>query len=123
MIVDAVLLSAVGVFQALLAIGMPYGEAAWGGQYKGVLPVRLRVGSAISVLLHAAMVFFVLSRDGLAPLDASDGAVKPALWVITALLGLSTLANAASRSPKERVLWTPVAAILLLLTGSLAWSA
>jgi hypothetical protein len=119
-LVDAIVLVVVGGFQVLLAIGKPYGERAWGGKHPGVLPLNLRVGSEFSVLLHAVMLTFVLARGDFVAGDSLDGAIEPALWIITGLLGLSTLANAASKSPKERRTWTPVAALAFLLTGSLA---
>jgi hypothetical protein len=41
------------VFQLLLAAGVPWGEAAWGGSHEGTLPASLRIGSAGSLLVYA----------------------------------------------------------------------
>lgn len=54
--VAAVLVCAVlgllAVFQAGLVAGLPLGRFAWGGQHI-VLPSRLRIGSAVSIVLYA----------------------------------------------------------------------
>lgn len=49
-VLAALVLSFVAIFQILLAIGLPLGEAAWGGTHR-VLPPHLRVASALSSLL------------------------------------------------------------------------
>src|SRR5687768_719411 len=48
-------LTALAVFQVALASGAPWGRYAWGGQHEGALPAPLRVGSAVSVLVYAAI--------------------------------------------------------------------
>ena len=46
-----------------------------------------------------------------------------ATWVLTGFMALGTLLNAASRSPIERALWTPIALSLAVLCGIVAaWS-
>jgi hypothetical protein len=66
------------------------------------------------------MLYFVLARTDLLTIQRFDGAVTPGLWAITAFLGLGTIANLASRSSIERRIWTPIVALVFLLTGSLA---
>ena len=56
------LLAALAVFQLLLAMGAPLGRYAWGGQHH-VLPMALRVGSVISIVIYA----FVAASSGHAP--------------------------------------------------------
>ena len=39
---------AMGFFQLMLALGMPWGKAAWGGKHR-ILPMSLRTASLISM--------------------------------------------------------------------------
>ena len=120
--VGAFLLLAVALFQVLLALGLPFGEAAWGGGHR-VLPRNLRVGSAVAAVVWVAAALIVLERGAVLSLGIGPATTGPAVWVLTALLALGTLMNAASRSRIERLIWTPVAAggcascLLLSLVG------
>jgi hypothetical protein len=107
--VGAVLLLAVAVFQVLLALGLPFGEAAWGGGHR-VLPRKLRVASAVAGAVWAVAALTVLERGGVLSSGIGPAVTRPAVWVLTALLALGTLMNAISRSRIERLIWTPVAA-------------
>src|SRR6188768_2016924 len=48
-------LTAVAAFQAALALGAPWGAAAWGGSHPGVLPAEQRISSALAVPVYAAL--------------------------------------------------------------------
>ena len=50
----SVILLALAIFQLALALGAPLGRFAWGGQHR-VLPVRLRIGSAIAIVIYAVI--------------------------------------------------------------------
>ena len=63
-ILAACLLSLIAAFQALLALGMPFGHAAWGGMHR-VLPPHLRVASAISVAPLVLAIWIILSSTPL----------------------------------------------------------
>jgi hypothetical protein len=108
-LVAVLLLGVVAVFQAALALGAPWGAAAWGGGNPGVLPRPLRIASAVAALVvYPLLIVVVLAAagiidDGWMPID--PGA---AMWALAILLGLGAVANAISRSPIERV-WAPVA--------------
>lgn len=115
------LLGILAIFQVLLIIGLPLGRFAWGGQ-NDVLPARLRVGSAISILIYAAFAAVALARYGLAAfLPAPADAV--AMWVIAAYLLLSVLPNLASKSRDERRLMVPASLVLagLAFATALGW--
>jgi len=113
LLVCVVLLALVG-FQVALAAGAPLGRLAWGGQHEGTLPVGLRVGSALSVLVYGFIAWLVLARAGLAA-GGEAGVVTVGIWVVVGYLAVGTLMNLASRSRSERVVMTPVAAVLCLL--------
>ncbi|MEO7059640.1 MAG: hypothetical protein ABI083_07975 [Lapillicoccus sp.] len=85
-----VLLVALGVFQSLLAGGMPLGRFAWGGQNE-VLPGRLRVGSVASIGIYVLIAWVVLSRAG----QPGSGSrfLSVAIWVIAGFLLLGAAGN------------------------------
>lgn len=113
-ILAVVLLGAIIVFQAALALGAPWGAAAWGGQNPGVLPTPLRIASGIvAVLVYPLVIALVLAAAGLIDDDwlPIDGTLI--MWGLAVLLGLGALANFASRSQPERR-WGPVALTIAL---------
>lgn len=118
----AVLLGTVAVFQAALALGAPWGAAAWGGQHPGVLPRRLRIASGVAaVAIYPIVIALILAAagvidDGRVPVDST--VVVSAFAV---LLGLGALANFASRSPRERW-WGPVALAVAVSCAVIALS-
>lgn len=114
-IVCAVILAAVAIFQLMLYAGMPYGEYVWGGRHAGVLPQRLRRWSLLSALLLLAMGFVYLLHAGTVAIDSSFAWTRVLCWVITAFLGLNTLGNLASRSPKEKRAMTPLSGAAFIL--------
>lgn len=118
-VVACLLLVALVAFQVALAAGAPWGRLAWGGQHEGRLPRHLRVGSAVSVVLYAAFGAVALDRAGLVDTMPEDVS-RVACWVLTGYLALGTLLNLVSRSRAERVVMTPVAAVLALCFLALA---
>ncbi|MES2642728.1 MAG: hypothetical protein V4850_24810 [Myxococcota bacterium] len=116
-IVASVVLALVMVFQLLLAAGLPFGRAAWGGAHR-VLPTRLRVGSVLSAVVLGGAAWVVLARAGLVGVDSVW--VRAATWVFTGLFALNTLGNLASKSAAERYGMTPVTVVLVGCFGVVA---
>lgn len=102
---------ALGVFQLALAVGAPWGRAAYGGTHHGVLPGRLRTISGIAAAGYGAGAVLILRGNG------SPRARARGFTALSVYMGVGVLANGASRSPVERALWTPVTAA----TALLAW--
>jgi hypothetical protein len=102
------------LFQLALMFGMPWGRFAWGGRHAGVLPIGYRVGSGISILVHAFFATVVLGRAGFIGIYP-DGFTRVAIWVVVGVLVLGVLMNAISRSRPERLVMTPVALVLAVL--------
>jgi hypothetical protein len=98
-------------FQILLAIGLPLGQAAFGGA-NTVLPAKLRAASAVSALLFLAAFYIILARSGLVGAAGESAPVRVGIWVFTAIFALSTLGNAASSSRWERFLMAPIGLVL-----------
>jgi hypothetical protein len=101
----------VAVFQMLLAAGLPYGAAAFGGN-NTVLPPRLRTASAISSAMFWAALYVVLAEGGLFGVGGRSTFVRFTTWIFVAIFGLSGIANIASRSRWERHLMAPIALAL-----------
>jgi hypothetical protein len=109
--VATALLTALAVLQVLVATGRPYGRLVWGGQH-AVLPRALRVGSAISVVAYAAMATALVWRAVV--LGTPPAAVEVATWVLVGYFALGVVVNAISRSRAEKLVMTPVCAVLAL---------
>ena len=119
-----VLLAGLAGFEALLAAGLPWGQAAWGGGQAELNP-GLRVASAAAAVVFVGAALVVRRQGGhrnWAPLP--DRWLRPAVWGLAAYTAFGTILNALSRSPVERTLMTPVALSLAVLCGlTAAWGA
>jgi hypothetical protein len=104
-------LAGLAAFQAALISGAPLGRLAWGGQYD-VLPARLKVGSAVSIVLYAVFGYVALAKADLVPPLGGESVISTAAWVLTGYFTLGVLLNALSRSKPERAVMTPVALFL-----------
>lgn len=102
----APLLLGIGVFQACLAAGAPWGRACYGGAHPGVLPDRLRLTSAGAALAYTGLAAVILRR----PLDElSQRRLHAAL---TGVFSGATVLNAISPSRVEAAVWAPTSALL-----------
>ena len=118
-IVAVVLLGVVGIFQVALAAGAPWGAAAWGGRYGGVLPSPLRIASGVAgVLVYPLIALYVLDSAGLIDLAWLPGTVL-GMWIVTAFFTLGALANFASRSRIERI-WGPLSLAIAVCSAIIA---
>lgn len=114
LIAALVVLAAAAALQVLVAAGLPFGRFVWGGAHR-VLPRRLRIGSAVSVLVYAGFAWLLLSRAGVLP-GGESGAVVVLTWVLFGYFAFGVLLNAISRSPAERWTMTPSCAVLAVAT-------
>ena len=120
-IVAAVLLAVVGLFQVALAVGAPWGAAAWGGRHPGVLPRRQRITSAlVGVVVYPLIAVVVLRAAGVAGTAPCCGSASTVvMWLLTGFFALGAVLNLASRSPVERI-WAPVSAGIAICCGVIA---
>jgi hypothetical protein len=109
----AVLACGVGAFQVALALGAPWGEAAWGGANSGVLPIAFRVASGVSAVLWAG-VAAVSGGRLLGPVGRRRLLLGVAVY---STIGIAM--NAISPSSTERAIWVPVTTV----GAALAWMA
>ena len=119
-ILAVLLVGGIVVFQAALALGAPWGSAAWGGRNAGVLPRNLRIASGIvAVVIYPINIVLVLAAAGLIEADWLPADLTAVMWVLAALLTVGALANFASRSPRERF-WGPVALTIAVCCAIIA---
>ncbi|MGI3185481.1 hypothetical protein [Nioella aestuarii] len=102
------------LFQVVLAAGAPLGRLAWGGVHR-TLPTQLRVASAVSALVAVLALITVAQSGGMISPLLPGGWLRPILWVLVALFGLSVLANLFGAKGLERLHGVPLA---LLCAGS-----
>ncbi len=114
-IAATVVLALLAIFQLGLIAGAPIGRFAWGGQHR-VLPVRLRVGSVVSIVLYALFAVILLERSGLIAALGNPTAVAVGAWVVFAYMLLGIVMNGISRSKLERNTMVPVTLILAVLS-------
>lgn len=112
--IAAGVLIALLLFQVLLIMGLPLARYAWGGTHD-VLPKNLRIASASSIALYIVFIAFILSKASIIDLVGNAQAVDIGMWVFTVYFFLGIIMNAISRSKKERIVMTPVAAVLAVL--------
>jgi hypothetical protein len=111
------LIGVVAAFQILLALGVPWGAAAWGGRHPGVLPSRLRVASAASAVALIGIAWLVAEKG-------SNTADEPswlnvALWIVAGYFATGVILNLISRSKIERI-WSPVALVTAIMVAQVA---
>ncbi len=112
-VVFAVAGAGVILFQIGLALGAPWGAYAMGGSNPGRFPPALRVVAAVQGVVIGLLVVFVLSEADLV-LPALADQFGYLVWLAVGFSALSVVLNAITRSPVERRLWLPVAAVMLL---------
>ena len=105
-VLAAFVLGAISVVQLAAAAGRPWGRFVWGGQHE-VLPRRLRIGSAVSVVVYVVMAAALIARA-----TGIERALGVVVWVLFGYFTLGVLVNAVSRSPSERAVMTPACVVL-----------
>ncbi len=104
-----VLLILLGVFQLALIFGVPWGHAAWGGQYR-VLPKLYRFGSVSSIGLYCLFAWILRRRER----HPEYKFPKVASWVLVGYSVMGIIANSASSSRYENFIWAPVSLVLTM---------
>jgi hypothetical protein len=121
-VIAVVLLAVAVLFQLALALGAPFGRAAFGGQNPGTLPVRLRIVSGLAgVVFYPLTIMLVLAASSLVEDLWIPGDGRIVMWVLVAFFSLGALMNVVSRSKLER-LWAPWSAGIAVCCGIVAAS-
>lgn len=119
--VYAVITLVVIAFQFALAAGAPWGAYAMGGAFPGQIPPAMRIGALVQAVLLAGMAAVVLARTKLA-FPRWFRVSRWLIWLVVAFAALSFLLNLITPSAGERAIWAPVAFLLLLSSGIVAFS-
>ncbi|WP_246849360.1 hypothetical protein [Rubellimicrobium arenae] len=109
----AALAGVVILFHAAVIAGLPLGRLTMGGRWPGVLPWPARLLPLLSALLMAAAATTILARAQVLRLRTPRWAMHGVL----ALGALAVLANAATPSVPERLLWLPVTLAMMIAAG------
>ena len=96
-----------------LAAGAPWGAYAMGGAFPGQFPPTLRVGAVVQAALLLLMAAAVYRGE---VLRCPDGHGRPAgwAWVVVAFAVVSLVLYLITPSAGERMIWVPVAVLLLV---------
>lgn len=104
------------LFQLALVFGAPWGEFTQGGGTKGKLGRAGRIGAAISIVVLLVMSQAILATQGTGLFIGLPGWLLESLkWATFVYSILGVVMNWASRSPKERMVWGPIASVLAVL--------
>jgi len=110
----AIGLMIIAAFQLALALGVPWGRAAYGGT-SATLEPGLRIASGIATFVWLLAAAVVLGRAGYWGSAGWSRTFSWGTWVVAGLLALGAVANFASSSPWERFGWGPLALVLAIL--------
>ena len=109
----AIFSAIVAVFQVALALGAPWGSYAMGGAFPGQFPPALRVSAVIQAAVLILLAGVVLARAGVA-LPRWSRASRWLVWLVVAFTAVSLVLNLITPSGGERMIWAPVAFVLLV---------
>src|SRR5918996_2324546 len=85
-------------FQVGLALGAPWGRAAWGGSHEGRLPGNLRVASGFAALFWVLAASVLFLRAGYEPVTLPSTLARWGPWVLFGLSVLGALVNQIGRA-------------------------
>lgn len=115
-----VLLGILTLFQLALAAGAPWGRAAYGGVWEGVVPRGIRINALVfGLLIYPFITLYFFDSGEIAEFDWLPGDAV-VMWVLVVFFGFSAVMNAISRSNVERNIWTGPALALTICTLVLA---
>ncbi len=108
----SILMGIVIVFQACLAIGLPWGAASMGGKYPGKYPPKMRIIALINISVLSILILIVLIKAGLL-LSQFSTFSNYAIWFAIFFALANTVLNTITKSKIERI-WMPITAIQLV---------
>jgi hypothetical protein len=113
-----IILSVIVLFHLTVLIGLVPFDIVWGGRLKDAQ--QMRRFETVSILTNSVMITVIAIRGGYLPVRIPARIVTIALWLMGVLFVLNTLGNLASVNLWERLLFTPLTAVLALLCFRLA---
>jgi len=107
-------------FQIALAAGAPWGAYAMGGAFPGQFPPAMRIAALVQAVLLLALAAVVLARAGVI-LPGWSRVSRWLIWFVVAFAAVSLVLNLITPSAGERAIWVPVAFLLLISSGYVAF--
>lgn len=114
------ILSAIIVFHGLILAGVIPFDIVWGGRLTS--PAQMLRMEAVSITLNLLMLAVIGVRAGLWGRSIPPRVITVVLWAMCALFLLNTAGNLLSHNQLEKIIFTPLTALLSLLCGWLALS-
>ena len=118
-VIAVVIFIGMSIFQLLLALGLPYGKAAYGGKHE-TLPKNLRIMSVIAIGIFVLASISVLIRSGILPIFTDSIFFVIVVWVFAFYSALNTLMNLASKSKTEKRIMTPLSLTITICCFTIA---
>ncbi|MCU0452813.1 MAG: hypothetical protein MUE68_04080 [Bacteroidetes bacterium] len=112
-VVFGLLAGLAALFQVALAFGAPWGPLAMGGRFPGRLPPAMRMAAVVQMAILVVLAVVVSVRARLWSSEWYDVSVV-AVWVVVAFCAVSSILNLFTPSKPERLLWAPVALLMLV---------
>ncbi len=117
----AIITLGVVAFQIALAAGAPWGAYAMGGAFPGQFPPAMRVAAIIQAAILIIFALVIFARAGII-LPKWYRASRWLAWVVVAFSALSLILNLITPSAVERAIWAPVAFLMLISSGVVAFT-
>jgi hypothetical protein len=105
---------ALALFQAALAAGAPWGEAAWGGGDSHLSAVQ-RGASVVAAVIYVAAALIVLGRAGIWGTQRHGILYRWGTWFIAVAMAIGALPNLISQSRWENLIFGPLALVSAVL--------
>jgi hypothetical protein len=118
-VVFALATTGIIAFQVALAAGAPWGSYAMGGKFPGRYPAAMRAAAIGQAALLALVAVIVLSKAQLA-LPSISTTLPSLIWLAVAFSAVSLVLNAITPSSGERMVWVPVAVVMLVSSLAVA---
>lgn len=112
--IATVLFAIVMIYQLLIALGVIPISMAWGGRYTE-LTLGLRIASMVAIILLGLFAYIIRSRAGLTGAGEITLLIKILSWGVTAYMAFNTLGNFTSKNASEKMIFTPITAILTIV--------
>lgn len=91
-----------------------------GGAFPGQFPPALRIAALIQAALLVGMAVVVLARADLI-LPSWSRVSRGLVWIVVAFAALSLILNLITPSARERVIWAPIAFLMLISSSIVAF--
>jgi hypothetical protein len=106
-------IAVVAFFQLALAAGVPWGSIAMAGKFPGRFPPRMRAVAFVQIFVLVFLGIIVWTRAGIIFPQWYLASGK-FIWGVVAFGALGFIMNLITPVKWERIIWAPVAAILLM---------